>query len=71
MTKWLWKDVLIGYKNIIECKSYMKNEDIPGNKEIFVYGVKHNETGTIDKYIKNWMRVKWIIWKQYSIQFLV
>ena len=27
----------------------MKNEDIPENKEIFIYGVKHNETDKIDE----------------------
>ena len=26
--------------NMMECKSYMKNEDIPKNREIFVYGFK-------------------------------
>ena len=29
----------------------MKNEVFPENKDIFVYGVKHNETDKIDKYI--------------------
>ena len=32
-------------------KSYTKNEDIPENKEIFVYGFKHVKTEKIDKYI--------------------
>ena len=29
----------------------MKNEDVPENKEIFVYGFRHIKTGKIDKYI--------------------
>ena len=36
--------------NKMQCKLYMKNEDIPGNKEIFVYGFKHIKT---DKFEKN------------------
>ena len=35
---------------MMECKSYMKNEDIPENKEIIVYGFKHIKTDEIDKY---------------------
>ena len=35
----------------MECKSYMKNEDILENKEIFVYGFKHIKTDKIDSYI--------------------
>ena len=27
--------------NMMECKSYMKNEDILENKELIVYGFKH------------------------------
>ena len=29
----------------------MKNENIPENKEIFVYGFKHNKTDKVDKHI--------------------
>ena len=36
---------------MMECKSYVKNEDISENKEIFVYGFKHIKTDKIDKYI--------------------
>ena len=31
------------------CKSYMKNEDIPGNNEKFFYGFKHTKTDKIGK----------------------
>ena len=27
--------------NMMECESYIKNDDIPENKEIFIYGFKH------------------------------
>ena len=37
--------------NMMEFISYMKNEDVPENKEVFVYGFKHNKTAKIDKYI--------------------
>ena len=37
--------------NMIESKTYMKNEDFPENKEIFVYGFKHIKTDRIDNYI--------------------
>ena len=37
--------------NMMECKSYMKNEDIPENKEIFVFGFKHSQTDKIDNYV--------------------
>ena len=37
--------------NMMECKLYMKNEDIPENKEIFDYGFKHIKTDKIDIYI--------------------
>ena len=37
--------------NMMDCKSYMKNEDIPENKEILVYGFKHINTDKLDKYI--------------------
>ena len=33
------------------CKSYIKNEDFPENKEIFIYGLKHNETDEVAIYI--------------------
>ena len=32
----------------MECKPYMKNDDIPDNKEMFVYGFKHIKTDKID-----------------------
>ena len=35
----------------MECKSYMKNEDNPENKQIFIYGFKHNKTDKVDNYI--------------------
>ena len=35
---------------MIECKSYMKNEDVPENKEIFIYGFKYIKTDKIDTY---------------------
>ena len=38
-------------KKMMECKSYMKNEDIPENKEIFVYGFIHIKTDKIDNFI--------------------
>ena len=37
--------------NMMKCKSYMINEVIPENKEIFLYGLKRIETDKIDKYI--------------------
>ena len=37
--------------DMITCKSYIKYEDIPENKEIFIYGFKHIKTGKIDNYI--------------------
>ena len=37
--------------NMITCKSYIKYEDIPENKEIFIYGFKHIKTEKIDNYI--------------------
>ena len=37
--------------DIIKCKSYIKYEEIPENKEIFVYGCKHIKTDKIDNYI--------------------
>ena len=35
----------------MECRSYMKNEEIPENKNIFVYGFKHIKTDKNDNYI--------------------
>ena len=35
----------------LESMDYTKNEDIPENKEIFIYGFKHIKTGKIDNYI--------------------
>ena len=37
--------------DMIMYTSYTKNEDIPENKEIFVYGFKHVKTEKIDNYI--------------------
>ena len=37
--------------DMITCKSYLKYEDIPENKEIFVYGYKHIKTDKIDNCI--------------------
>ena len=37
--------------DIMEYKSYIKYEDIPENKEIFIYGFKHVKTDKIDNYI--------------------
>ena len=36
---------------MITCKSYIEYEDIPENKEIFVYGFKHVKTDKFDNYI--------------------
>ena len=36
---------------MITYKSYIKYEDIPENKEVFVYGYKHIKTDKIDNYI--------------------
>ena len=38
-------------KNMIACKLYMKNEDIPENKEIFVDGFKQNKKDKNDNFI--------------------
>ena len=38
-------------KNMIACKSYNKNLEIPGNKEIFFYGFKHIKTDKVGNYI--------------------
>ena len=32
---------------MMECKLYIKNEDIPENKETFIYGFKHVKTDKI------------------------
>ena len=37
--------------NTMECKSYLKNEEIPVNKEIFVYGSKHVKADKVDNNI--------------------
>ena len=36
---------------MMDCNSYIKNEDISENKEIFIYGFKHVKTDKIDNYI--------------------
>ena len=36
---------------MLDCKSYTNNEDIPENKEIFVYRFKHVKTDKVDNYI--------------------
>ena len=35
----------------MECKSYMKNEDFPKNREIFLYEFKYGKTNKIDNFI--------------------
>ena len=37
--------------DMIVCESQIKNEDIPENKEIFIYGFRHIKTDKIDNYI--------------------
>ena len=37
--------------NIMECKTYMKNEVIPEKKEIIVYGNKHIKTDKTDSFV--------------------
>ena len=37
--------------NMMECKSYTKNEDFPENHEISVYGFKHVKRDKVEKYI--------------------
>ena len=37
--------------NRMEGKSYIKHEDIPENKEIFVYGFRHIQADKVDNYI--------------------
>ena len=36
--------------NMIQCKLYMKNEDIPENKDVLVYGFKHIKTNKINSF---------------------
>ena len=36
---------------VITCITYMKHKDVPGNKRIFAYEFKPNETDKIDKHI--------------------
>ena len=38
------------FKMMMDCKSYTKNEDIPENKEIFLYAFKHVKTEKVDNY---------------------
>ena len=38
-------------KNMMECKSYIENEDISENKVIFFYGFKHVKTDKVGKYV--------------------
>ena len=35
---------------MIQSKSYMKHEAVPENKELFVYGLKHNKTDKVDTF---------------------
>ena len=35
----------------MECKLYMKNEEVPENKEIFVYGFNNVNTANVGNYI--------------------
>ena len=37
--------------NLITYKLYMKNEDFPESREIFLYGFKRIETDKVDNYI--------------------
>ena len=36
---------------MMDCKSFTKNEDIPENKEIFIYSFKHVKTDKVESYI--------------------
>ena len=38
-------------RNMMDYKSYTKNEDIPENKEIFIYSFKHVKTEKVNNYI--------------------
>ena len=33
------------------CKSYIKYEDVPENKESFMYGFKHNKTDKVNNFV--------------------
>ena len=33
---------------MIACVLYLENDDIPGNKDIFIYGLKHNKKDKVD-----------------------
>ena len=37
---------------MMDCESYIKNEDISENKETFVYAFNHVKTDKVDKHIK-------------------
>ena len=37
--------------NMIACKSYLKYEDFPENREIFVHELKHSKTDEVDNFI--------------------
>ena len=39
------------YIMMMDCKSYIKNEDISENKEIFIYSFKHVKTDKVNNYI--------------------
>ena len=39
------------FNMMMDCKSYIKNDDISENKEIFINGFKHVKTDKIDNYI--------------------
>ena len=36
---------------MMDCKTYTKNENIPENKEIFIYSFKHVKTDKVDNYV--------------------
>ena len=38
-------------RNMMDYKSYTKNEDIPENKEIFIHSFKHVKTDKVDNFI--------------------
>ena len=39
------------YNMMMDFKSYIKYEDLPENKEIFIYSFKHVKTDKVDNYI--------------------
>ena len=39
------------YNMMVDFKTYIKYEDIPENKEIFIYSFKHIKTDNVDNYI--------------------